>query len=152
MARSLTPEKEAEFRSLLGFLEHFDQAGWVPPRCPPPDIRSEVSKIEADFGKAKALLGLRQALGDALEMTSSRSADWVQWFDSSCRSAGVKTLSECRIAYWSKYKRVLDRGKISNHQQLNMMTAIASDTALQLTTAEREILEKMLANHTVKKV
>ncbi|PKO69050.1 MAG: hypothetical protein CVU22_06540 [Betaproteobacteria bacterium HGW-Betaproteobacteria-16] len=149
MARPLTPEKAAEFEDLLRFHEHFDQVGWVPPRNPPPDTRAEVARIEAQFGKSKALLGLRQALGDILEMTSSRSPAWVQQFDATCRAAGVKTLSECRVVYWSKYRRVLERGKIVNHEQFHMLTAIAiaSDMALPLAPAERELLEAMLEDY-----
>jgi hypothetical protein len=147
MARPLTPEKAAEFEDLLAFLVHFDQVGWVPPRNPPPDTRAEVTKIEAQFGKSKALLGLRQALGDILEMTSSRSLAWVQEFDAKCRSSGLKTLSEYRVAYWSKYRRVLERGKIANREQFYMMTAIASDMALAMAPAEREVLEVLLAEY-----
>jgi hypothetical protein len=55
MGRPLTPEKAAEFEDLLRFLEHFDQVGWVPPRNPPPETRAEVARIEAQFGKSKAL-------------------------------------------------------------------------------------------------
>lgn len=147
MARPLTLEKAAEFEELLAFLEHFDQVGWVPPRNPPPDTRAEVAKVEAQFGKSKAYLGLRQALGDTLEMTSSRSLAWVQEFDAKCRVSGLKTLSEYRVAYWSKYRRVLERGKIANREQFYMTTAIASDMALALAPAEREVLKAMLADY-----
>jgi hypothetical protein len=147
MGRPLTPEKAAEFEDLLRFLEHFDQVGWVPPRNPPPETRAEVARIEAQFGKSKALSGLRQALGDTLEMTSSRTPAWVQHFDAKCRAAGVKTLSECRIAYWSKYKRVLERGRIANREQFYMMASIANDMALPLVPGERKVLEGMLADY-----
>jgi hypothetical protein len=147
MGRLLTPEKAAEFEDLLRFLEHFDQVGWVPPRNPPHDTRAEVARIEAQFGKSKALSGLRQALGDTLEMTSSRTPAWVQDFDAKCRAAGVKTLSECRIAYWSKYKRVLERGRIANREQFYMLTSIANDMALPLVPEERKVLEAMLADY-----
>lgn len=147
MGRPLTPEKAAEFEDLLGFLEHFDRVGWVPPRNPPPDTRAEVTRIEAQFGKSKALAGLRQALGDILDMTSSRTPAWVQDFDAKCRAAGVKTLSECRIAYWSKYRRVLERGRIANREQFYMLTAVANDLALHLVQEERKALEIMLADY-----
>lgn len=147
MARPLTPEKAAEFEDLLRFLVYFDQAGWVPPRSPSCDTRAQVERIEAQFGKSKALSGLRQALGDILEMTASRSLAWVQDFDAKCRAADVKTLSECRVAYWSKYRRVLERGKIANHEQFYMLTAIANNMALPLALDEREVLEAMLADY-----
>ena len=147
MARALSPEKNAEFEELLAFLTHFDIEGWVPPRDPQPDTRAEIERIVSEYGKSKALMGLRQELNDTLEMTSSRSTEWVKGFDKRCREAGVRTLSEYRVALWSKYRRVLGRGKISNHEQFYMLAAIAADTALTVTSEERAKVESMLANY-----
>lgn len=144
MARPLTPEKTAEFDALLNFLNHFDKVGWMTPRKIGLGICTEVVAIETQYGKSKALSGLRQALADTLEMTSSRSAEWVKTFDQSCRTAGVKSLSEYRIMQWGKYKKLLERGKINNQEQFYMVSAILSDMTLPFDSIDREKLQEMV--------
>ena len=152
MAKQLSPEKSAEFDALLGFLAHFDKFGWVPPRTVTPDLRADVAAIEAQHGKSKALVGLRMALGDLLEMTSSRSVDWVTRFDGGCRAARLKTLSEYRVSHWAKYRRVLERGRISNVEQFYMLTAVLADLTLPLSTDDRMKLEEMVMSYGKKSV
>lgn len=149
MAKPLTPEKALEFAELLKFLAHFDKAGWIPPRTVDPDIGGEVARMEAQYGKSKALQGLRQSLGDILEMTSSRSLEWVQTFDQKCRAAGIKTISEYRVTYWLKYKRVLEGGRISNLEQFYMVSAVTADLVLPVSAEDRAKLERMLASYEV---
>ena len=123
MAKPLSSEKAMEFAELLDFLEHFDKVGWIPPRPFRHDLRADAQSTAEQFGGAAALRGLRQALGDILEVTADRSDEWVRKFDGQCRNAGLKTLSEYRVAQSSKFRRVLTRGKISSLEQFYMLAA-----------------------------
>ena len=147
MTKQLSPQHAEEFETLLNFLAYFDKTGWISTRSNTSDIRAETAAIVAQYGNSKALTGLRMALSDTLQMTSTRTAKWVCEFDERCRTAGIKSLSEFRVAYWSKYKRVLVRGKINNHEQFDMVSAVVSDMAIPIPASDRDKLSEMLQSY-----
>src|SRR4051812_10348831 len=117
MQRAMSPKREAEFDELDRFLAHFATRVMEIDPTKPTHPSNTLHGIVAQFGKARALAGLRQAIGDSIEMTQDRSAHWVTEFDAECKALGLATLSHLRVRYWSKYKRILKREHIKGETE-----------------------------------
>ena len=110
----MTPESENEYNELLGYVGFFATVVW---RIDPASAAHPANVIEGivqQFGKSKALVGLRQAANDTIEETSNWNSEARAVADDGFSAAGVVTVSEIIRRYSTSYKRILKRGFIEN--------------------------------------
>ena len=144
MGRKMSPEREAEFAELERFLEYFATTVMGIDRAKPSHPSNALVDISAKYGRSQALEGLRQAVGDCIEMTQDRSPTWIQQFDAECTARGLVTLSHLRVRYWAKYKTILKRGRIKNETEYYLVAGLANDLTAPIPASERVSLEQML--------
>ena len=144
MARKMSPEREAEFAELERFLAHFATRVKGIDRAQSTHPSNTLVEITAKLGKSKALEGLRQAIGDCIEMTQDRRPDWIRQFDAECTALGLVTLSQLRVRYWAKYKAILKRGRIRDETEYYLVAGIANDLSAPISATDRAMLEQLL--------
>ena len=144
MGRRMSPEREAEFSELERFLEYYATTVMGIDRAKPIHPSNALMEIIAKAGRSKALEGLRQAIGDCIEMTQDKSVPWVQQLDAECAARGLVTLSHLRVRYWAKYKAILKRGRIKNETEYYLIAGLAKDLAVPIAESERATLERLL--------
>ena len=66
---------------------------------------------------AKARTGLAMAIGDIIEMSEGFSARQVAEIDSALDAQGIITLSAVRGRFWTRIRRVLERGSIRGERE-----------------------------------
>jgi hypothetical protein len=113
----MTPERENEYNELLAYVGLFATAVR---RIDPASETHPAKVIEGivqQFGKSKALVGLRQAANDTIEATSNWNSEARAIADEGFRAAGVVTVSEIARRYSSSYKRIIKRGATSEMRQ-----------------------------------
>ncbi|MGJ7609132.1 hypothetical protein ACSFA7_32700 [Variovorax sp. LT1R20] len=144
MARSLSPDREREFQELLAFISFY--AEHVEGVRPTEGFNMETvcAGIVAQYGKSKALEGLRQAANDIIEDLSDRPADGVTALDEALSAAGLLTASEVRRRYAASYKRIVKRGSIRNDTEYYLIKGIVVDLASALSQEERSALQQLL--------
>ena len=144
MARSLSPDREREFQELLAFVafytEHVDGVN------PTASFNMEAvcAGIVAQYGKSRALEGLRQATNDIVEDLSGRPADGVAALDEALSAAGLLTASEVRRRYAASYKRIVKRGLIRNDTEYYLINGIVVDLTSAISEEERAALQQLL--------
>lgn len=149
MARSMSPAREKEFEELVAFLD-FHYEVFTKPKLPPysaerPSLRSEVERIAREFGRSKALEGMRQAANDVLEELSDLTSEGVKLLDKALSEAGVITLSEMRGRYSALYQRVLRRGKIKTETEYYLVNGLVVDQTSALKDEEHRVLQCMIS-------
>ena len=87
-----------------------------PSRTPDSHPVSVLSGFEAS-SMAKARAGLAMAIGDLIEMTEDLSANQVAQIDAALGAEGIITLSAVRARFWSRIRRVLERGTIRGERE-----------------------------------
>jgi hypothetical protein len=142
--RPMSPQRQAEFDELERFLTHFVTGVKGLDPAAPVHPSNVLREIVVRFGKSKALEGLRQAIGDCIEMTSDRSVEWIREFDRECDSLGLVTLTQLRVRYWSRYKTILKRGRIMNETEYYLIAGIANDLTIEVPSSERSMLEELM--------
>jgi hypothetical protein len=106
-----------------------------------------MNAIEEKYGFSTAFKGLKQAIGDILEMTSHLDGEGVKTLDGSLMSGGYLTLSALRMRYRSTYSAVLRRGRIRNSTEFYLLNGIASDASLNLPNNERSEIDALLLQY-----
>ena len=147
MARPMSPEREREYEELSLYLDFYStNVSGIDPGNPihPTNVGK---RIVAEFGRSKALDGLKQAVNDTVEELSGRSAEYVNRVEAALREKGLLTLSEVRRRYASSYKRMLKRGTISNETEYYLSTGVLADVSSLATAEERGLLEQMVAKY-----
>lgn len=102
------------------------------------------SGIVEQYGKSKALEGLRQAANDIIEDLSDRPADGVAALDEALRVAGLLAASEVRRRYASSYKRIVRRGSIRDDTEYYLINGIVVDLGNGTPDEERAMLQRLL--------
>lgn len=100
--------------------------------------------IVQQYGKSKALEGLRQAANDIIEDLSGRPVEGVVALDEALRAHGIVTASEVRRRYASSYKRIVKRGSIRNDTEYYLLNGIVVDFGSGIPDDERSVLQKLL--------
>lgn len=139
----MTPEYESEYNELLGYLGLFATAVW---QIDPTSTTHPVNVIKGvvqQFGKSKALVGLRQAANDTVEETSHWNSEARAAVDGTCRAAGVVTLSEVTRRYSESYRRILKRGFIKNDTEYYVVNGILVDQGGAISDDERTCLQTL---------
>lgn len=103
----MSPEREREYNELLAYLSFFASAVWKISSTSDTHPAQTIVKITGEFGKSKALVGLRQAVNDTVEYMSDWSAEARSIFDDALIAAGITTTTEIARRYASAYKRIV---------------------------------------------
>ncbi|MEM0910043.1 MAG: hypothetical protein AAGJ37_03655 [Pseudomonadota bacterium] len=140
MPRKMSLEKEKEFEELSLFIEYFSTHCYGIDRNDPVRPSNVLVKITERFGKSKALQGLKQAVNDCIEASSEMDLASIKDFDRQLRKQGIITFSAIRKKYWSKYKRILKRGQISNETEYYLVKGLLSDLESEISEEERDVL------------
>ena len=144
MPRAMSAEREREYEELRAFVDFYcTSVKGLGPASPihPTNVLKE---IVLQYGKSKALEGLRQATNDILEEMSDRPMNAVAAVDSSLQSLGIVTISELRRRYASSYKRVVKRGFIRTQTEYYLVNGIVVDLTSAVTDSERSELQRFL--------
>ncbi len=143
MPRKMSPEREKEYAELNAFLNFYTtNVSGIDPADP---IHStNVGKhIVSQFGKSKALDGLKQAVNDTVEELIGQSPEYIQQLDSTLREAGLLTFSEVWRRYGSSYKRTLKRRKIKNETEFYLISGVLATSSVS--NEERELLGQLVS-------
>jgi hypothetical protein len=144
MARPMSPEKEQEYSELLAFLDfHFKYLLQKPP-AGGFDLVAEAKRIADQYGKSKALQGLRQAVNDVIEQFSDLTPDSVTLIDEALRAAGLRTFSELRREYGANYRKILRRRTIKTETEYHLVNGLVLDLASDVPPSERKLLQAMM--------
>jgi hypothetical protein len=144
MPRAISLEREREYQELSAFVDFYytnvkgmDAANSAHPT-------NVLKQIVQQFGKSKALEGLRQATNDTLEELTDRPSAVISTLDSSLRSLNIVTISELRRRYASSYKRIVKRGVIRTETEYHLINGIVVDLTSAVMDTERSELQRLL--------
>lgn len=147
MPRTMSPQRELEFSELLRFVD-FVMTKLHEPACPVNGpLSAEVERIAKQYGRSKALEGLRQAANDTVEMLADRTDEQVHAIDRLLEENHILTLSEVRRRYSSTYRRIVKRGTIKTEAEYCLVAGLLADPAAQVSPAERAQLEGMASTY-----
>ncbi|MDB5754102.1 MAG: hypothetical protein JWP34_3750 [Massilia sp.] len=147
----MSPERESEYSELLAYVSFFATAVWKISPATDTHPAQTITKIISEFGKSKALVGLRQAANDTIEETSNWSSESRTNLDETLKGAGIITLSEIARRYASVYKRILKRGKIKNETEYYLVNGILVDQGSEISDEERTRLQELIDAYEVSK-
>lgn len=146
----MTPEREKEYKELLVYLGFFATAVWkIDPASEIHPSRT-IEKITRQFGKSKALVGLRQAANDTIEQTSNWNLKARAIADEGFKAAGIVTVSEIARRYSSSYKRIIKRGHVKNDTEYYIVNANLVDQENAIAHEERMNLQNLIDAYQVK--
>jgi len=137
-------ETEQEYDELNAFLAYFATKYWGFALDNPIHPANVGREMVAQFGKSKALVGLRQAINDVIEDSQDFSPAQVSQLDSELRELGIVTLSELRQRHSRQYRAIRKRGKIKDDSEFYLVKAILEETSPILEPEERESLNEMM--------
>jgi len=143
----MSPEREREYAELHAYLHFYStHVSGIDPADPihPSNVGK---RIVAEYGRSKALDGLKQAVNDTVEELSHQPPDYIQRLDAGLREHGAITFSEIRRRYASSYKRILKRGKIKNETEYYLIVGILADASSLASDQERALLDQLVARY-----
>jgi hypothetical protein len=149
MKSRVSPAKLKEYQELKSFFVLWEtriSRSIHSPEHPDHPVNC-LNAIEAKYGFSIAFKGLKQAVGDILEMTSHLDVEGVKTIDGALMSGGYLTLSALRMRYRSTYAAVLRRGRIRNTTEFYLLNGIASDQSLDLSSQERSDIDALLVRY-----
>ena len=140
-------EREKEYDELLAYVGHFATVVWK--ISPTAEIHpaKTIERVVEEFGKSKALVGLRQAANDTIEETSDWSSEAKSMIDEVFKSAGVLTVSEIARRYSAIYKRIVKRCVIKNETEYYLIHAVLIDQGNSIADDERTLLQKLVETY-----
>ncbi|MGH8491836.1 MAG: hypothetical protein ACRERR_01835 [Moraxellaceae bacterium] len=141
MARLLSPEKEAEYEELHGFLRFYlvELKG-----VSGAEYDQGTIDIAEKFGRSKALVGLRQAINDIFEELSDANSEVIALLDQTLSAKGLVLFSELHRRYSNQYKRLIKRGAIRNDTEFYLASGIVCDLTASISSEERAKLQFMM--------
>jgi hypothetical protein len=104
-------------------------------------------RIVAEYGKSKALDGLKQAVNDTVEELVDQPPKYIEKLDASLREAGLLTFSEVRRRYASSYKRILNRGSIRDDTEYYLIAGVLADFTTSADHDERATLGRLVSEY-----
>lgn len=144
MARAMSPEREQEFEQLRAFVDFYMTRVKEMDPASPIHSTNVLPQIVAQYGRSRALEGLRQAVNDVLEELRDLKSAGVVILDDTLRSEGIVTVSALRRRSVSSLKRVVKRGAILTETEYHLVNALVVDQASGATDAERANLQALL--------
>lgn len=140
----MTPKRENEYKELLGYVGFFATVVWHINPTSATHPANVIEGIVQEFGKSKALIGLRQAVNDTIEATNNWNSEARAIADEGFRTAGIVTVSEITRRYSASYKRIVKRGFIKNETEYYVVNAILVDQGSAASEDERTCLQGLI--------
>src|SRR4051794_11462423 len=109
MPRAMSARREHEYEELLAYLSFFATNVMRVETSSAMHPANAIEGIVEQFGKAKALIGLRQATNDTVEQMRGWNAEAVAVLDGALQAANTLTASEVRRRYGSSFSKVVKR-------------------------------------------
>jgi len=147
LPRRMSPEREREYAELNAYLDWYSTNIWRIDPADPIHPTNVGKRIVSEYGKSKALAGLKQAVNDTVEELVDQPPDYIEKLDASLRKAGLLTFSEVRRRYASSYKRILRRGSIENGTEYYLIVGELADTATSASDDERATLGRLVSEY-----
>ncbi len=141
--RTIHLEREHEYDELLAYVTFFATMVWRIDAASPIHPANVIHEIVHQFGKSKALAGLRQAANDTIEETINWNAEARATADEVFAAAGIVTVSEIIRRYSAGYKRIVKRGLIKNDTEYYVINAILVNQGTLISDAERASLQSL---------
>lgn len=137
-ATEISDVKRREYEELKTFFVHcVTRILRLPiPLDHPAHPVNSITALESICGISCALVGLKQAVNDIIENCEDPSPSEISLADASLASAGSITLTEAIRRRSKLYKASLKRGTIRNETEFHVVSALRSDTALNLPESE----------------
>lgn len=143
MPRSLSAAREREFQELYAFVD-FYSTQVMKPLANSPKMADVCVNIIEQYGRSKALEGLRMATNDILEELSRIPSAQVESLDEAFLRAGLVSLSELRRRYSSSFKRIVKRGRIQDDTEYYLLKGVVVDQSNDIDATERALLQRLL--------
>jgi hypothetical protein len=143
MKAAMRPERENEYNELLAYVGLFATVVWRIDPASEIHPANFIKGIVQQFGKSKALVGLRQAANDTIEETSNWNTEARAIADEGFRAAGVVTVSEIVRRYSASYKRIVKRGFIKSDTDYYVINAVLVDQGNLISDDERAYLQRL---------
>ena len=140
----MSPDKEREYSELISFVSIFATHAWNVDPTDPVHPASLAARIAETFGRAKALIGARQAANDAIEALRGLTQQQLASLDARLIEAGSTTVAEMRRRYSRQYKAVLKRGRIRNETEFYLVKGILDSCWDSLGQDEQATLDSLL--------
>lgn len=144
MSRQMSPEREREYAELHAYLDFYStHVSGIDPANPihPTNVGR---RIVEEYGRSKALDGLKQAVNDTVEDLCDQPLGYIQRLDAALREQGILTFSEVRCRYASSYKRIMKRGKIKSETEYYIIAGVLADFSSLATAEERTLLGQLV--------
>ena len=143
----MSPDREREYAELNAYLEFYSTNVTGVDPADPVHPTNVGKRIVAEYGKSKALDGLKQAVNDTVEDLIDQPPEYIAELDASLREAGLLTFSEVRRRYASSYKRILKRGSIKNDTEYYLIAGVLADFTTSADDDERSTLGQLIAEY-----
>lgn len=140
----MSPDKEHEYSELISFVSIFATHAWNVDPADPVHPASVAVYIAKNFGRAQALIGVRQAANDAIESLQDFTVQQLASLEAKLKQAGSVTLAEMRRRYSRQYKAILKRGRIRNETEFYLVKGILDSCTDPLEKDEQAILFSLL--------
>lgn len=143
-AQAMSPERQREFNELRAFIDFYCAAVKRLDADSPQHPSNVLKGIVEQFGKSKALQGLRQATNDTLQELADYPPSAIAAMDSFLRSQGMVTVSELQLRYSASYERIVHRGVIRTETEYHLLNGIVVDLTTPISQDERSKLQQLL--------
>ena len=137
-----------EYQRLKGFVLYFADKYLSFVDLPENErIANVVSRIEIEKGKDAALVGLKQALNDCMEMTKAMTLDEIIQFDAELSSHGIMTLSEARLKYSKSVARILKNRRLSSAVDYYLAKGILAQSSMIIEDGIRQLFSEAVDSY-----
>lgn len=143
----MSPEKEREYEILEAYLDAFATYIWKIDPAEAYHPTNAGKKIVEQYGKSKALEGLRQAVNDTVQELTGRSPAYLARVDEILSSCGVLTFSEIYRRHTTKYKKILKCSKLKTETEYYLAKGMLDDLDSIASPEERATLAKLIADY-----
>ncbi len=147
MPRQMSPEREREYNQLHAFLDFVSTHVFRIDPSNPVHPTNAGKRIVAEYGKSKALEGLKQAINDTVEDLGDKPAEFLSTLDAALRESQIITFSEVRRRYAASYRRIMKRGYIETETEYYLVKGVVVDVSSLVSDSERCSLEAMLTRY-----
>jgi hypothetical protein len=137
---------DPEYARLKAFLAFYADRYFNLETLPPEQRLVACLELLEKKGIATARRGLRMAINDCIEASSSFGRVEVERLDAELRGLGIVTLSELRMRYSKDYARIKKREQIGNETEYYLVRNVLEDPT-EKTSDERRLLEEMISEY-----
>ena len=143
MARSMSPEREKEYEELSGYLDFFATHVIGVDPASPIHATAALKRIAEEYGRSRALEGLRQAANDTVQSLDNK-VGVAQALDAALRGNGLVGFYEIARRYGSAFRKILKRGRIKDETEYYLIHGALADCANSLADDEHAELARLV--------